>query len=1035
MNRFIKNLTFVTTLYSSIAFAQVSGVVTDESGFPLPGVSVLIKGTQNGTQSNIDGKFEIDAKDGQVLVFSFIGMESKELPATTAPMQITLDDSTRTLDEVVVTALGIKREKKALGYSQQQISGEELNSSGQTNVLTGLSGNIAGVQVTAPSSMGGSNRITIRGINSITGNNKPLIVVDGIPFDNSNFNSSDTQRGAGGRDYGDTSADINPEDIESVTVLKGGAAAALYGSRAQNGVIMYTTKSAKKGKSEVSFKTGVDLETVYIMPKLQREYGGGYGLDQQVINGQTYNLAQYSVDESWGPKYDPNLMYLAWDAFDPNFPDQYMKERAWVAPKNDVKSFFNTGVTTTNSAALSHATDKSNIRLSYTNQLTNGIVPNSNLSKNMLSLNGGAKITEKLKFDAMISYTDTKGFNRPEQGYGDNSLAQKFYQWGQRQLDYGALKSYINPDGSQRTWNRTAWDDATPAYSDNPYWVINKNTSSDRRHRVYGNVKLQYDFNENFFAVANLYGDHYDFKIGNRVAVGSQAMSSYDETKYLRSEFNYELRLHFNKNFGDFSVNAFAGVNKRRNTGSSLRGFTSGGLIIPDFYNLSNSVNPSRSEKSETVQTINSMYGMASFGYKGYLFLEGTVRKDYFSTVNKAGVYPSISGSFIFSQLMTDQDWLSFGKVRASWAQVSNGADPYSLLNYYNIGTPFQGIPTYGQSATANYPDLKPETKTSKELGLEMKFFNNRFGFDVAYYQDRTKDLITPLQITGATGFQYKYFNIGEMENKGLEATVFVNPVRTENFNWDITWNFSKNNNKLLSLEGQAETYTIASAPFRASLVAQVGQPYGQIFGTDYTYDDNGNRIVENGLYKPTSTVKALGSVIPDYNMGIRNTFTYKNITLSALVDIQKGGHYFSTSHMWGMYSGMLEGSAANGIRENGIILPGVTADGQPNTVVTSGYDYSQNHYNNVDAQNVFDASYIKLREVTLGYSFPAKYFNNKISALRISAYARNLFAWGLDWKGMDPENTSYGSGNIQGLEGGSLPSVRSFGANLEIKL
>jgi TonB-linked SusC/RagA family outer membrane protein len=1033
MSKFLKTLTIVSTLYSSFAFAQVKGVVTDESGLPLPGVSILIKGTQNGTQSNMDGQFEIDAKDGQTLVFSFVGMAPKEVTATNTPMKISLNDDTQTLQEVVVTALGIKREKKALGYSQQSISGDEINSAGQTNVLQGLSGNIAGLQVNAPSSMGGSNRITIRGINSISGNNKPLIVVDGIPMDNSNFNSTATQSGSGGRDYGDTSADINPDDIETVTVLKGAAAAALYGSRAGNGVIMYTTKSAKKGKSEVSIKTGVELQSVYLMPGLQREYGGGFGMGTATIGGKTYNVAEYDVDESWGPKYDPNLMYLPWNAFDVTDPENYMKEKAWVAPKNDVKSFFNTGVTTTNSIALAHATDKNNIRLSYTNQLTNGIVPNSNLSKNMLSLNGGAKLNDKLKFDAMINYTDTKGFNRPEQGYGDNSLAQKFYQWGQRQLDYNDLKNYINPDGTQRTWNRTAWDIATPVYSDNPYWTIYKNTSSDRRHRVYGNAKLQYDFTDYLYAVANLYGDHYDFKIGNRVAVGSQAQPGYSETQYLRSEFNYEFRLHFNKTFGDFSVNAFAGANKRRNTGSSLQGYTSGGLIIPDFYDLTNSVNPSRSAKSETVTTVNSIYGMASVGYKNFLYLEGTVRKDYFSTVTKAGVYPSVTGSFIFSQLLQDAEWLSFGKVRAAWAQVANGANPYSLLNYYNIGTPFYETPTYSLSNTANTKDLKPEFKTSTEFGLEMKFFNNRFGFDVAYYQDKTTDLITPLQVTGATGFQYKYFNIGEMQNKGIEATVFVNPVRTEDFNWDITWNFSKNNNKLVSLEGKAETYTLANAPFSVSLVAQVGQKYGQIFGKDYTYV-NGQRVVENGSYVP-SEIKALGSIIPDYNMGIRNTFTYKNVTLSALIDIQKGGKYFSTTHMWGMYSGMLDASAANGIRENGIILPGVNPDGTPNTTVTDGYDYAQNFYNTVDAQNVFDASYVKLREVTLGYSFPAKYFNNKISALRISAYARNLFAWGLDWKGMDPENTSYGSGNIQGLEGGSLPSVRSFGANLEIKL
>nr|WP_317632590.1 SusC/RagA family TonB-linked outer membrane protein [uncultured Flavobacterium sp.] len=1038
MNNFLK-VFMLLLLGTTITLAQtksIKGVVTDATGMPLPGASVTIKGTSEGTQTDMDGNFDIQATEGQVLNFSFIGMQSQEMPATSTFMKIVLQDSENTLQEVVVTALGIKREKKALGYAAQEVSGETISNAGQTNAISSLSGNVAGIQVTAPSSMGGSTRVLIRGIGSVTQNNKPLIVIDGIPFDNSNYNSSDTERGAGGRDYGDASADINPDDIESVTVLKGGAAAALYGSRAQNGVIMYTTKSAKKGKSEVSFKSGVTFESVYIMPDLQKQYGGGFGMNTTVINGQTYNTAQYDVDESWGPKYDPSLMYLSWSAFDPEFPDQYLKEQPWVSPKNDVKSFFDTGVTTNNNIAISHANEKSNIRASFSNQITNGVVPNSNLTRNTFSINGGAKLNERLKIDGMMNYTGTKGFNRPEQGYGDNSLAQKFFQWGQRQLDYNELKSYINQDGTQRTWNRSSYDDPTPMYSDNPYWTVYKNYSDDKRNRFFGNVKLQYNITDDLFVVGNAYGDQYDFKIRERVAVHSQAQSSYSETNFQNAEYNFEARLHYNKRFNNFSLNSFAGVNKRRVTYSELGGFTSGGLILPNLYNLANSVNPSQSYNRQSKMTVNSIYGMVSLGYRDLLFVEGTIRKDYFSTVPEAGVYPGVTGSFIFSQLMTESNWLSFGKIRASWAQVSNGANPYSLKNYYNIGLPFNGTPTYGLNSTSNNPDLKPETNNTKEIGLEMKFFNNRFGFDVSYYSNLTEDLITPLQGTGATGFSRKYFNAGELENKGIEATVFVNPIRTEDFSWEINWNFSKNKNKLLKLNGEAETLTLANAPFQVSLVAQVGQPYGQIFGTDYTYDTNGNKLIDDdGLYIP-SEIKALGSIVPDYNMGIRNTFTYKGISLSGLIDIQKGGKYFSTSHMWGMYSGMIEKSAANGIRENGIVLQGVNqTTGLPNDINISGYDYGMNHYGNVDAQNVFDADYIKLRELSLGYSFPTKWFNNKISALKFSAFGRNLFAWGLDWKGMDPENTSYGSGNVQGLEGGSLPSTRTYGASLEIKL
>jgi TonB-linked SusC/RagA family outer membrane protein len=1027
-------------MVTTVAISQIktiTGVVNEESGMPLPGVSVIIKGTTEGTQTDFDGKFQIKTEVGQTLVFSFIGLKTQEVVVSTSPMKIVLVENENTLDEVVVTALGIKRERKALGYSQQEVKGDKLNSSGQTNALSSLSGNVAGVQVTAPSTMGGSNRITIRGISSVTQNNRPLIVVDGIPFDNSNYNSSNTQTGSGGRDYGDAIADINPEDIESVNVLKGAAAAALYGSRAQNGVIMYTTKKGKNGKSEISVKSGIVMESIYLMPELQRQYGGGGGtsLPTAIINGQVYNVADYQLDESWGPKYDSNLMHLPWDAFDAHIPEKYMVEKPWVAPKNDVDKFFNTGITSNTNLSLSHSNDKSSVRFSYGNQSTEGVVPNSQLKRNTMSFNGSANISKKLKIEGGFTYTSNKGENRPIVGY-NNSLASQLFQWGQRNVDYGDLRNYVNPDGTQRAWNRTAWNDADPKYMDNPYWMAYRNTSSDSRDRYYGNVKLQYNFTDDLFIVGNVYGDNYQFNIKERVAMGSVPISSYSISQNNSSEFNYEARLHYNKNFNNFTLNTFVGANRRKSNSSNLSANTDGGLVIPNLYNVSNSVNPSRGFNSESRLTINSIFAMTSLGFYDMLYLEGTVRKDYFSTVVEAGVYPAVTGSFIFSQLMKDSNWLSFGKVRASWAKVSNGASPYSLQNYYSVGTPFNGIPTYGQSNTTNNPELVPESKTSKEIGLETKFFNNRFGIDVAVYEDVTEDLITPLQITGGTGFQYKYFNAGKMRNRGIEATVYLNPIRTENFAWEIDWNFAKNDNKLLELNGNSETLTIGSGPFNASVIAKVGERYGQIYGFDFQYDANGNRMTRNGQYLRSATQTTLGSVIPDYNMGLRNTFTYKGVRLSALIDMQKGGNYFSTNHMWGMYTGMLEATAANGIRENGIVLPGVdSVTGQPNTTSITATAYGRSHYSGPTALNVFDASYVKLREVTLGYSFPGKLFNNKVSSVNLTAFGRNLFAWGLDWKNMDPETASTGSGNMQGIEGGVLPSTRTYGMSLEIKI
>ncbi len=942
---------------------------------------------------------------------------------------------TKEIEGVVVTALGIKREKKALGYASQEIKGDLISDAGQTNAVSALSGNIAGVQVTAPSTMGGSTRITMRGISSITGENRPLIIVDGVPLDNSNVNDINTQRGAGGRDYGDASFDINPDDIESVTVLKGGPAAALYGSRAGNGAILYTTKSAKKGKTDIQLNTGVSFESVYIKPKLQNLYGGGsqFTLPTQTINGVTYNIQEYQTDSSWGPKYDPNLMYLPWYAFDPEFANDYMKPVPWVAPNKDVDSFFNTGVSYTNNVSVAKSFGDTNVRLSYTNTNISGIVPTSKIKKDNFSINVNSKLSEKLKAEAIINYIHTEGFNRPEIGYGDNSVAQKFYQFGQRNLDFAKLRDYKLEDGSQRTWNRTSWNNATPKYSDNPYWTIYENTSEDSRHRFFGNAGLTYNFDKHFFIVGKVYGDTYTQNISTRVAVGSQGVSNYTLEKRTLSEFNYEGRAHYNNNFGDFSVNAFAGFNIRDNKLSVLKGQTVGGLVIPNLYNLKNGVENSLATNNSTHSSIKSLFGSVSLGYKDMLFLEATARNDWFSMLKDDQFYPSVTGSFVFSKV-ANVDWLSFGKVRAGWSSIALGTNAYSRLTYTEIGLPFRGSPQYSNPNTYNDPNIKPELKITKEIGIEASLFKNRVSIDFSYYDTKSKDLIIPLPVDPATGYLFRNINAGEMTNKGIEAMVTVTPIRNDNFSWDLTWNFARNRNKLVNLYQDLQNNVLTNAPFRAQLVAQVGQAYGTILGTDYVYDSNGNKVIdENGFYK-ASELKSLGSILPDYNMGIRNTIRYKSLSLSFLIDIQQGGKYFSTTHMWGMYSGMLEESALGGNREAGIILPGVKEDGTPNDILLDAQTWGNTYYNTVDAQNVFDASYIKLRDVTIGYELPKSLIGNTFQGVRISAFARNLFAWNLANKGIDPENTSYGSGNIQGMEGGSLPSTRTFGVNVNFK-
>ncbi|QQV02887.1 MULTISPECIES: SusC/RagA family TonB-linked outer membrane protein [Chryseobacterium] len=942
---------------------------------------------------------------------------------------------TQEIEGVVVTALGIKREKKALGYAAQEIKGDIISDAGQNNAVSALSGNVAGVQVTAPSTMGGSTRITMRGIGSITGENRPLIVVDGVPLDNSNVNNVDTQRGAGGRDYGDASFDINPDDIESVTVLKGGPAAALYGSRAGNGAILYTTKSAKKGRTDIQLNTGLAFESIYIRPKLQNIYGGGYSdtLPTATINGQVYNIQEYETDASWGPRYDPNLMYLPWYAFDPEFSNDYLKPVPWVAPKNDVDSFFNTGVTYTNNLSVAKSFGDTNVRLSYTNTNISGIVPNSKVKKDNFNINLNSKLSEKLRAEAIMNYVHTEGFNRPEIGYGDNSVAQKFYHFGQRNLDFNKLKDYKLADGSQRTWNRSAWDDPTPLYSDNPYWTINENTSADSRQRFFGNAGLTYNLDKNFYFAGKVYADVYSQNISSRIAVGSQAISNYSIQKRTVSEFNYEGRAHYNNRFGDFSLNSFIGFNIRDNKTSVLDGTTVGGLIIPGLYNLVNGVENSLASNAENHAVVKSLFASASLGYKDMLFLEATGRNDWYSMLNDSGFYPSVTGSFVFSNVLK-ADWLSFGKIRAGWSSIANGGEAYIRGTFINIGSPFNGSPVYSNPNTKGNPGIKPELKITQEIGLEARLFRNRVGIDVTYYDVKSKDLIIALPTDPATGYLFNRINAGEMTNKGIEAMVNLVPIKNDNFSWDITWNFARNRNRLVSLHEDLQNQVLTNAPFRAQLVAQVGQAYGSILGTDYVYDANGNRVVdENGFYK-ASEIKSLGSILPDYNMGFRNTMRYKSLSLSFLIDIQQGGKYFSTTNMWGMYSGMLEESALGGNREAGVVLQGVKEDGSVNDILLDAPTWGGTYYNTVDAQNVFDASYVKLRDITLGYDLPKSIIGNAIQGIRISAFARNLFAWNLSNKGIDPENTSYGSGNIQGLEGGSLPSTRTYGINVNFK-
>lgn len=1061
MKQKISSIILLYALLSGVAYAQdkeVSGRVTSaENGHAISGVSVAVVGSTSGTQTDESGVYSLQVQQGSTLLFSYVGYISKRIEVNTqSQINVQLVPDEGVLEEVVVTALGITRDKKSLGYAAQEVKGDVLSAARGGNAVQSLSGNVAGAVISAPSSsLGGSTRVILRGIGSLTGENRPLIVIDGIPMDNSNYNTADAQRGAGGRDYGDASFDVNPDDIESINVLKGGPASALYGARGMNGVLLITTKRAKKGRDEITVNSGVAFESLGITPKLQKTYGGGFSKDFATvsIDGTDFQVVDYSADESWGPRLIGQQV-LHWDAFDPADEANYLKTRKWVYPKDDYRSFFNTGVGWTNSISLAKSYENTSARLSLSNLSQSGIVPNSDIKRSSVNFGIENKFSDKLTARGVINYVRTKGFNRPEQGYGNNSIGQKMFQWGQTQLDYKRLKNYKTNTGEQKAWNRSAWNDPIPKYSDNYYWIINENTARDQRDRVYGNVELKYDFLPGLYATGNIYADNYTLRINSQVAIGSQAISEYQEELHEVTEMNYEARVHFDRTWDKFSLHSFLGTNRRNIDRYNSYAGTSGGLIVPNLYSIANSAQQASIRTASFRDRINSVFAAASIGYNDLIYIDLTARNDWSSTLpanDNSYFYPSVTGSLIFSQL-TKFSWLNFGKLRLGVSQVGNDTETYRLLDVYknNVfpNTTYLDNPYFLKDLTKLNRFLKPERKRTYETGLEMQVLDRRLNLDFTYYYEETSNLIMPTSVGGETGHTSKMMNAGNTVNKGVEVMLSGVPIRSADFEWTSSVNFSRNRNKVTALYGDLESLNIATAPFKAALIAALNEPYGQIYGSDFIYDNAGNKVVgDNGLYL-ASDVKNLGSILPDFNAGWRNSFTYKALSLSVLIDMQKGGKFFSVSNMFGNYAGMSAESVANNVRETGIVAKGVTAnvernqDGSytvtntaENTTNVTADRYFAHYYAGPTSQNVFDADYVKLREITFGYTVPTDFLQRLgVKGATVSAFARNLATWGLAHKSFDPEMATTGSGNIQGFEGGNLPASRTYGLNIRLQ-
>lgn len=1035
--------------------AQISlkGTVADaETGEPLIGATVRVIDTSLATITDIDGHFSIAdvPAEAQLFEVGYVGMVTQTLKIADYKGTPILLQSDNLLTEVVVTAMGISRDKKALGYAVSEVKGDELNRArgGVSNPVNVLQGKVSGLQISSNSgSIGGSSKVLIRGVSSISGNNQPLFVIDGVPIEGSDFNSSTTGVGWGGYDYGNLVQDINPDDIESISVLKGASASALYGSRANNGVILITTKRGLKDEGlEVSYSGTMGIERVGKLPEYQNQYGGGNSttFSTATINGKLYQIPNYFVDESWGPKLEGQEV-LTW--YDLARWEEGGKQgdpipSKWLPAKHDASSLFETGLSVSNHVSLAKTTEESQFRVSYTNTETKGMVPNSKQHKNALNLSGTLKSKDKrLEVFTNVSYLNTRTQGRTETGYGNNNIFMKATCWWQRQLDFKQLKElYISPSGEQYTWNRTSWDDPTPAYSDNPYWTLYMNSQNDSRNRIYGNIGTSYQIAPWLKAQYKVNLDYFSQKEYEHVAVGSQQESSYTERARQQYEINHEWMLMGHYDFSDFSLQANLGANIMHRRYELTTGTTQGGLAIPLLYNLSNSVQTPLASNEVSRRGLNSFFGNVSVGWRSMIYLEATLRRDSSSTLPKGNNtywYPSFTTSFIFSELLSNQlPWLTYGKLRAGWAKVGNDTAPYSLLTAYkqytNIGN---GVPGYILSNTLNNNQLKPETTYSWEVGLELAFLKNRLGLDVTYYSSESRDQIVPFSVSGSTGYTYAVYNAGVLTNRGVELTLHAIPVLTRSFEWNSTLTLSQNKNCVKKLIDNVDYYRLASGVFAAELGAYVGKEYGVIMGTNYVFDSEGRRMIdpETGLYRSTDGFESLGSAYPDFTGGWNNSFRLGRFDASVQIDFQKGGHYFGCSYLYGIYGGQLAETAENGIREKGIVLDGVIDDkGTPNTTVVNAQDWGYDYYSGPAAQSVLRSDYVKLREISVGYHVPLK--SRFIKEMHLSAYARNLAVWGPDTRHFDPESIVNNAGNVQGLDYGHTPASRNYGLTINLK-
>lgn len=1009
--------------------ADCKGVVIDATGEPVIGASVVVKGkTGAGTVTDIDGNFTLkNVKKGETLRITSLGMTPVEVVYNGSNVKVTLKDDSKALDEVVVTALGIKRERKSLGYAIQDVKGDAILNSHENNVANALTGKIAGVQITRSSNgPGGSSKIQLRGNNSVTGLNQPLIVVDGVPMDNFT--------GADNNDYWNPSADmgnglsdINPEDIESMSVLKGASAAALYGSRAGNGVILITTKSGRQTKGLGITVTGtVSAESIFMKPDVQTTYGQG----TQGVYNSTSGL-------SWGPRIE-GQEYVRWDG-------QKVKMQSY----DNLDNYYGTGTELQENVTLSQQYGKTSIYASMTNMNNKSMTPGAKLNRTNLMLRGVTSFgkNDAWTFDGKVQYIRNKANNRPVSGNNNNNSALGLFTFPTT-LDIRDFENCIDENNEMVWWNKDG---------NNPYWMSKYSLSDDSRDRFLMNASLKYKVLSWLTAEIKAGTDMYTLEATRRVYSGNSNVTTLYEQNinhFYENNFSYLLTATKDNIFDKFGGTVTFGGNLMATKKTGMKGLASK-LVIPNKFSLNNGENKADISETYTQKKINSLYGTVGINYDGWAFLDATFRNDWSSALskeNRSFFYPSVSASWLFGEMFNKigkkmPSWFSFGKIRASYAEVGNDMDPYQLYNLYSTSPDSHGGITASSSNTLYNKNVKNELIKSYEVGVELKFLNNRLGLDFAWYKSNATNQLMNLPVNSLSGYNYKKINAGDIQNTGIELMAYATPIRTKDFEWTINYNISHNNNTIKDLYDGVDRYQLGGYD-NIRIYAIKGGKYGEIWGTKFLRVEDGQYkgqllLTSDGLPQATSEMEKIGDQQATCNMGLTNSFSYKGWNLSFQIDARIGGEIFSGTNAMMQRSGTAAATAPGGKRVDDMVVAGVYKDASGNYVQNTNKVTTQQYWNavagtgnmGIGEANIYSASNIRLRNVSLGYNVPSSILakTNFIQSLKAGFTVTNVFMIHSNMNGIDPESVFATSTNATGFEYAGIPTTRSFVFNVSI--